>query len=198
MSDSNDRVEQAAQHAQVVPLHAATGSTAKDAKEARARRGPGRPRKTEPKPTKSDLEYHAETIKRKAEHVEKDAVVKAADKRENAAEVLRRIQAEVAREAAALEFDRIEQSKYGKDTASVSKARISALKEVANLELELKRLSSSVIDLKSEQMQKVFGLWIGMIQEAAAVLPAEVADVFFNKLTSLTNGWEEKAANELR
>lgn len=194
MTDSKDRVQEAAEHAKVVPLHAATG-----AKEAeKTPRAPGRPKKVVARPSKGDLEYHAETIKRKAAHVEKDEVVKAADKRENAAEVLRRIQAEVAREAAALEFDRIEQSKYGKDTASVSKARIAALKEVANLELELKRLSASIIDLKSEQMQKVFGLWISMIQEAASVLPAEQADVFFNKLTSLTDGWEEKAADQLR
>jgi len=199
MSDSNDRVDRVAKaerQANVVPLHAATGSAAVEKSDIK--RAPGRPKKVHPKPSKSDLEYHAETIKRKAVHVEDDEVVRATDQRKDAAEVLRRIQAEIAREAAALEFERVEQSKYGKDTSAVSKARITALKEVANMELELKRLSSSVIDLKSEQMQKIFALWIAMVQEAAIVLPAEVADVFFNKLVTLTNGWEEKAANELR
>jgi len=171
---------------QVVPIHAATGQGIK--------RGPGRPKKINPKPTNDDLIYHAEMIRQKTAFIEADPLVKSSASRQEAVETLQRVKEEVAREAAALHFQRIEEEKYGKDTSQISSRRITALREVANLELEIRRLGATMIDLKSERFQKIFKFFLETVRESATeTLSPEQVDLLFNRLGSLLEGWEEKA-----
>jgi len=175
----------------IVPIHAATATAPK-------KRGPGRPKKVTPKPGREDLEYHAEVALEREKFIDLDEVVKGCTDHKDALDRLRKVQQEMAREAATLQFTRLEQEKYGKDTAQISTRRINALRAIADIELEIKKLGSAVLDLKSEKVQKVFQLWIDFIREATEALPSEQADLFFNKLENLMDGWEDKAADIIR
>jgi hypothetical protein len=191
---SAEEAEQPAEEAQrplasasgtVVPLHAVTGTT---------KRGRGRPKKINPKPTTDDLIYHAEMVRQKTAFINADQLVQSTGLRQDAVETLQKVKEEVAREAAALHFQRIEEEKYGKDTSQMSSRRITALREVANLELEIRRLGASNIDLKGERFQKIFKFFLETVREAAdGSLSPEQIDLLFNRLGTLLEGWEEKA-----
>lgn len=170
----------------VVPIHAATGNGIK--------RGPGRPKKINAKPTNDDLIYHAEMLRQKLAYINSDPLVKSSDARQEAVETLQLVKTEIARESAALAFQCTEESKYGKDTSQMSSRRIAALREVANLELEIRRLGATMIDLKSERFQKIFAFFLETVRESASeVLSPEQVDLLFNRLETKLDGWEEKA-----
>jgi hypothetical protein len=185
----------------MLPVHAAPklGGKGKGGNSLKVARGPGRPRKVERMPTTSDLQYHALVSEEKARFVDADAVVRATKGAAEAAQVLKLIQAEVAKEAAALHFQRIENEKYGKDTAQTSTRRIDALTKVASIEMEIKKLGSEAIDLRSEKFQKVFALWIEMMREVATdTLTPEQIDLFFTRFSTKIEGWEDRAADAMR
>jgi isopropylmalate/homocitrate/citramalate synthase len=176
--------------AAVVPLHAATGPV---------KRGPGRPRRINPKPTVDDLAYHAEMQQRKAEFIDSDVIVGSIGGRKESAERLQALQLEIAKEAASLLFSRIDIEKYGKDSTQVSSRRIAALREVASIELEIKKLGVAGIDLSSERFQRVFAFFIETLKEAASeVLTTEQLDLLFNRLETKLDGWETKAQDLVR
>jgi len=114
-------------------------------------------------------------------------------------EVLKLIRQQIAEEAAALHFNRLEQEKYGKDTQTISSRRIAALKDIGNLELELKKLGNQTIDLKGEQFQKVFAYLVNIIKEVAVEsLNSESADLFLTQLAAKMEGWEDQAESLIR
>jgi hypothetical protein len=170
----------------VVPLHAATGANIK--------RGPGRPKKINPKPTVDDLTYHAETAKQRQAFIDTDPLVQTAISRTEAIDTLQRVKEQVAREAASLQFAKIEEEKYGRDTSQMSSRRIAALREIASIELEIKKLGVTMIDLKGERFQKIFQFFLETVHEAAAAtLTPEQVDLLLNRLGTKLEGWEEKA-----
>lgn len=175
-----------------LPLHAVTGGMV-------AKRRPGRPRKINPKPTFEDLEYHEATSKRKEAFIKEDALVRATSTSCTSLEVLQQIKAEIARESAALLFTRNEEEKYGKDTSQISSRRISALREIAALETEIRTLGATVIDLRSEQFQKIVSYFLETIREVAVdTLSTEQVNLFFNRLETKLEDWEERAQNLIR
>ena len=171
--------------ASVVPLHSVTGPI---------KRGRGRPRKINPPPTVDDLAYHAEMARIREEFISEDPVVKSTSQRKEALEVLHNIKLQIAQEAAALNFARIEAEKYGKDAAQTSSRRITALREVANIELEIRKLGVQMLDVRSERVQKLVGYLIEVVQEAALkVLDPKEFDLFVSQLGASLEGWEERA-----
>ena len=179
---------------QLLPVHAAP-NTGKN--ELKVKRGRGRPRKVERMPTTSDLSYHAAMSAEKSRFIDLDPVVIASRGRD-ALTVLRTIRSEMAKESAALHFQRIENEKFGKDTAQVSSRRLDALGKIATIEFEMKKLGADVIDLQGERFQRVFAFWIESLKEVAQeVLPPEQLDLFFNRLETSLNGWEDKAAEAM-
>ena len=186
---------------QLLPVHAAPtlGGKGKGGNALKVERRRGRPRKVERMPTTSDLQYHALMGEEKAKFIDSDPVVKASTGGADAADVLKLIKSEIAKEAAALHFQRIESEKFGKDTAQSSTRRIDALTKVANLELELKKLGSEAIDLNHPKFQQVFTFWIEMMKETATdTLPPELIDLFFNRFSTKVEGWEDRVAEQLR
>jgi hypothetical protein len=174
----------------ILPLHAATGD---------ATRQRGRPRKVEKKPTVTDLEYHAQMSAEKAKFIDADPVVQAASGKLDAVEVFKLLKKEIAREAAALHFQRIENEKFGKDTSQTSVRRIDALLKIANIEAEMKKMGADVVDLHGERFQRVFALWIEMMRETAAdLLTPEQIDLFFNRFSTKMEGWEDRASDAMR
>jgi hypothetical protein len=159
----------------------------------------GRPRKVERMPTTSDLEYHALMSEEKAKFIDVDPVVEAARTHKDPMAMLAIIKAEVAKESAALHFQRIENEKYGKDTSQVSSRRIDALGKIANIELEMKKLGADTVDVHGESFQRVFQLWIDKIREIVEqTLPPEQVDLFFNRLSTALEGWEDQVSSTLR
>jgi hypothetical protein len=170
-----------------------------EAKAKGAKRGRGRPKSVAKKPDIDDLAYHQEAIQREVSFVDGDAVVKATSDRKDSVEVLHLLKGRIARAAAALEFQRVEMQKYGKDTGQVTSRQIAALKEIALIELKIRELGAQMLDLRSEPVQKVLGMFIAKLQEAAKeVLPEEQFDLLFNRLETSLDGWEDEAESLLR
>jgi hypothetical protein len=181
---------------QLLPVHTAP-HTGKN--QLQIKRGRGRPRKVERMPTTSDLEYHAAILEEKSRFIDDDPVVQAALRHTEPLSMLSIIKTEVAKESAALHFQRMENEKTGKDTAQVSTRRIDALKKIADIELEVKKLGSDVIDVRSEKFQRVFKLWLDTLREITQeTMTPEQIDLFFNRLNSAMEHWEEKIEEVLR
>jgi len=165
----------------------------------KVKRSRGRPRTVNRKPDISDLEYHAEMSEEKRKYIATDPVVIAASGHGEAMVMLRVIRSEIAKEQAALAFQRGETEKYGKDTAQVSSRRIEALTKIANIELEMKKLGGDVVDFRGERFQKVFQLWVSTLQEIAEeILSPEQIDLFFNRFATKMDGWEDRASSVAR
>lgn len=177
--------------AAVIPLHEVPGAT---------KRRPGRPRKIAPQPSPSDLVYHAEMAKQQTQYVEGDSIVRATKERKDSMEVLHLTKERYARILAALEFRRIEDEKTGgKNSAQILSREAAVLRDIATLEMRISDMGVQTIDLHGEQMQKVFKLFVEKIQDCAKdILPKEQFDLFFNRVSTALEGWEEEADALLR
>jgi len=194
---ADDESRAAERVVQLLPVHAAPNGP--DRHPLKMQRRAGRPRRVERAPTTSDLEYHAAMVEEKARFVDNDPVVQASGKHTDPLSMLAFIRTEVAKESAALHFQRIENEKHGKDTSQISTRRIDALKKIADIELELKKLGADVIDVHSEKFQRIFALWISIIRTICEdTMSSEQIDLFFNRLSTAMEGWEEKAEEVLR
>src|SRR4030042_6543578 len=150
------------------------------------------------KPTKEDLEYYEKTYEESCKFIDEDPVVCGAKGRDTLA-FLATLKAEVAREAAALVYQRVVLEKMGKDITQISGRRIDALKKIADIEMEMLKIGFDHIDVRSEKFQKVFKMWIETIQSVAEqVLSPEELDLFFNRLSTEMEGWEDKAEDLVR
>lgn len=192
---SNDEVAETA--TSILPLHDVGPF---ESETGVVKRGPGRPRKIEKRPTRQDLEYHAKMSIERRKFVDTDPLVNLIEG--NPADtlaLLHRIKIDVAREAAELQFDRMESQKYGRDTSAISVKRVKALEEIARIELKLRQVDQESINLRSEKMQKIFTMWVEIMREVAIeVLPPELLDLFFNRFATEMTDWEDKAQNSLR
>lgn len=182
----------------LLPVHAAPKRGAGGGM-LKVERQRGRPRKVEKMPTTSDLEYHSAMSEEKQRFVTRDPVVVATEGKIDAPELLRKLRTEIAKEAAALHFQRIESEKFGKDTSQTSSRRIDALTKIAHIELEIAKIGPSTVDVRSEKFQRVIKLFLGFIQETAVeTLPPEALNLFFNRLETKMDHWEDKAEEALR
>jgi hypothetical protein len=198
-----DRTEVAATSnvVSMLPVHAAplVGGVSKGGHVLKMERQRGRPRKVERMPTTSDLEYHCKMTEEKARFIDLDSLVQATAKRADPLSMLAIVKCEVAKESAALHFQRIENEKYGKDTAQISTRRIDALKKIADIELELKKLGGSTVDVRGESMQRIFKFFIDTVRAILQEnLAAEQIDLVFNRLGTEFEGWQEKLDELLR
>jgi len=185
----------------ILPVHAAptVGGTAKLGTKLKVQRGKGRPRRVERMPTTSDLEYHAKVAEERGRLIDSDLVVKAALGHMDSVDLLHLIKLEIAKEAADLASQRIENQKFGKDTATVSSRRIDALNKVAAIEFEIRKMGADFVDLRGERFQRVFKHWIETLKDVAAkVLPEEQMDLLFNQLETALADWEESASEAMK
>lgn len=150
------------------------------------------------KPTKEDLEAYAASAEDRKNFIENDPVVRSSSNKDSLA-LLATLKAEVAREAAALAQQRIIFEQLGKDISTVSSRRIDALKKIADIEMEMRKIGFDHIDIHSEKFQKVFKLWVETIREVAeGILSSEQLDLFFNRLSTEMEDWEDKAEDLVR
>ncbi len=175
----------------VVPLHDV----------GKIKRRPGRPKKVEKRPTSDDLAYHAQISQEREKFVNEHQLVvqnQPKGKGHTAADKLNLLKYHIARETAVLEFNRIEMEKRGVDTSQTSTRLIASMKQIADIELEVKKLGHTVIDPNSEEVQKIFKFWLEQMQTVVGELVEEDAmdsqtmDLFFSKFASVMDGWEDK------
>jgi len=104
--------------------------------------------------------------------------------------------------AAALEFHRLELQKRGisnRDIPQIISRQIAAMKEIAGVEMEIRKLGVDAIDLKNERLQRVFSLLIETFRDVAKKMVApEQFDLLWNKLENELEGWEDRADSLLR
>jgi hypothetical protein len=111
-------------------------------------------------------------------------------------DTLNQVKYQLAREAASLEFTRTERDLRGLDTSQVSSRIVSAWKQVVSVELDIRKQGVTVLDPNSEEMQRVFKMWIETLRDIMTsmvkedVLPTEVMDLFFSKFSAAMEGWE--------
>jgi len=163
---------------------------------------PGRPKKQFGVPITSKAEYNQAVIEQQVRFVERDDIVNAVVRRDDSASVLHALKERIARSAAALEFLRLEQQKrgtYNKELSQLISRQISALKDIANIELDIRKLGVDALDLSNPRLQEVFKLLIDTFRDAAkeVLAPAEF-DLVWNKLETALEGWEEKADSLVR
>jgi hypothetical protein len=148
--------------------------------------------------TQEDLEYYEQEAEARKQFIANDPVVKNASGKDPLA-FLSAIKQEVAFEIANIAFQRELAARRGRDTSSFSKGRIDALKKIADVELEMHKIGFESLDLYSEKIQRVFQLWTEIVRDAAVeTLQAEQLDLFFNRLTTAMDGWEERASDLIR
>lgn len=166
------------------------------------KRGRGRPKKVYGPPVASVAEYNQALIEQQVTFVEKDEIVQAITDRQDSAATLHLLKERIARSAATLEFIRLQQQKDGKYTREVPQIvsrQISALKDIAGIELEIRKLGTDALDLSNPRLQTVFKLLINTFRDVAKEMlsPAEF-DLVWNKLETELEGWEEKADSLIR
>jgi len=178
--------------ASVVQLHNMQGKA--------IRRGVGRPKKPDETTAKALADYHEDLARRQVAYVESDPLVQATHSPKDSAEMLRLIRQNLARVQATLDFRRIEDEKFGgKESREFLGKQSQALREIAAIELKIKEMGVQTIDLRGEAMQKVFALLVGKVQAVAAdVLPKAQFDLFFNRLETAFEGWEDEAEHVIR
>jgi hypothetical protein len=156
------------------------------------------PPNSRPRLTQEEIDENEILAQEREAFIASDLVVQNCNKRDPIA-LLNALKMEVAREQASMAFQRVINERNGRDSSGNSGKRIDALKKIADIELEMRKIGVDQIDVYSEKFQRVFKFWIEMIQAAAvATLGPEQSDLFFNRLTSEMEGWEDKAAEIVR
>jgi hypothetical protein len=151
------------------------------------------------KPTRDDLDYHAEIAALREAHISSDDLVVAVTARRDPKDILQKTCEALAREAAILEHHRIELEKRGRDVGQLVSRRAKLLGQLAGLQVKMRELTPEVPDLTSPGMVEVFKAFLEKVSNvAASVLPPEQYDVFFNKLENELHGWDAEMAERLR
>lgn len=192
-NDESDSRRDAATILRLLPLHdVATTATGEPAKVHRRK---GRPRKIELRPSLLDLEHHAAVAADRERFIDADELVTALGRGESTRAILRILTRQIVREAAALEFQRGEVERRGRDGSQISSRRIDALKKVADIEIKLRELEGEAWNLASEPFQRLFALWVERLTAVAReTLPPESLDVFLNRLATSMANWEHDAS----
>jgi hypothetical protein len=146
-----------------------------------------------------DEDFTKALVEDKERFIDGDPLVRAVEGRTSQADIYKSIRVEIARELASMRHQRLEHERVGKDTAAISAKRIDAMTKLVGLEKELKKLNADVIDFKSEKMQVVFSMWLDIIRDIASqVMAPEQLDLFFNKMATYFDGWEQRASDRVR
>lgn len=172
----------------VRPLHLVASTS--DGIPVVARRPRGRPRRVVAVAPDQD-EYQTCMMEHLKAWTESDDVVQATAQGIDSREILQRLLVAVAREAAALGFDRLEAAKKGKDISILSGRRVRSLLRVGELRLLLAEAEAGTLSLDAPQIDIIEKLWLEHVQDAARETLAE-PDTFMVKLKEIMSGWRER------
>jgi len=160
----------------------------------------GAPLKTDRRPDWDDVQYHEEMMRRQAEMMDNNDVVKSVRGDAPSLLKLKALQEQIAMAAASLEFQQLELQKRrntAKEISQITSRRIAALKEVASIEKEIAHFNASTLNLRDERLQRVFAMFLEVFRDVLHdMLPEEQFDLIWNRLETRLEGWEDKA-NEI-
>ena len=141
------------------------------------RRGRGRPRKIRPAPTHEERAYHRKVAERREQHIAAEPVLGALRAGAASAEVIRETMLGLARESAALRWDREAAEEKGSDAALIATRRIDALGKLASIVLTMRKLAIDADAVSPATMVRIRDRLLSEVDVAARqVLAAEQAD----------------------
>lgn len=146
-----------------------------------------------------DFDYFSRSKQQRDRHVDQDSLVKEAGNEDNnPVGVLRKVQVQIAREAASLEYDKNEAILRGLDSTKYTVKRVECLKKIVDVELQIQQLNKLDTNVSLENMQAIFKIWIERLQVVASdVLTEEQSKMFFNRFSTAMEGWEQEAQSIL-
>lgn len=155
---------------------------------------PGRKPKVELQPVNENV---GEVMEARQEHIENNDLVAEAGANPDSDGVIDNILTAMAAEAAALEFERLEAERHGRDASGISAKRARVLKGMADVWLKRKQVAAAgSVDLDSVAFATVFSFMLetvrGALEDAGA--RPEFIETIFTKLSKrLDDGWREEA-----
>tara|TARA_Y100000310_G_scaffold334397_1_gene414084 strand:- start:369 stop:1052 length:684 start_codon:yes stop_codon:yes gene_type:complete len=155
---------------------------------------PGRKPRVQLQPVSSNV---AEVAEARVAHIENAPLLKATKKDAEGDGVLHALLVGMAEESAAIEFERQEAERHGRDTSNISAKRARVLKGMADTWLKRKeKLDGGLVDLDSPAFEKLFGFVLETVRgalEDTSIRPEQIETVF-NKLGKrLDTGWKADA-----
>ena len=160
---------------------------------------PGRPKAVVIKPVTRMAE---EIVKRKAEALASDPILKVARTNPEDPDVLHQIVLALGEEAASLRFERTQAELAGEKTSEVSVRAVNALKAVGDVWLKRKdQLTSRGIDMNSPAYRIFMKEVMAAFREALSSSGArpEMVETVFTKLAKIMNeDWESEVKNRMK
>lgn len=157
------------------------------------KRGRGRPRKIELRPTASQQAYAEAVAEAREKAIAADPLVVALQGGCPAAEALHTVKVAMSQEAAALGVLRREHEARGLDVSQLASRRVAALSMLANVTLEITKLAGDGVDLGSDRVKALFEAFAAQVEGVAvATLPPEVAARLVDRFRRASEEWEEK------
>jgi len=133
-----------------------------------------------------------------AQEVESDVVVQAVEREDPADSVLRAVLYGLAEEQSSLRELRRKKSQDGKDFSHISIKRGTLLKYMSETLLQKQALAGNApvdLDLRGQKFREVFRMFLQTIADTfdEVHIPSEFREMFFQKLTTNLEGWEDRA-----
>ena len=174
-------------------------SVASDGTPIVMKKKPGRPSKVKlnaPTPQLAELEQARES------HVSHDDLLREVQSNTASDDTFDQIVEGMAREAAQIEFERMELQRNGQEYSNVAARRARILKSMAELVLtRQKQQRVGVVDLDSASFKAVFGLMLETFKDAMRESGARselIETTFTNLVKSLDDGWNQEARRRMK
>ena len=137
-----------------------------------------------------------------AEDVAEDFICGTVEEDEGPDNVLKAVMGGLAEEQASLRVLRKDIQKKGKDTSHISLKRGTLLKYMSETILQRKSLMgpSEELNLRGIKFREVFKMFLAVISDTfdQVKIPPEYRELFFQKLGTNLEGWEDKAEKVVR
>ena len=143
-----------------------------------------------------------EVVAAREAHMSQDAIVREVESSPEGERVLHTVMLGMAKEAASMEFERMEAARHGQDTSGVSAKRARVLKGMADTVLKKKSLDQGgIIDLESPAARALFAQMMETFKgsmKTAGCRSEVIETVFQNLSNSLDDGWKEDVRQRMR
>jgi|HubBroStandDraft_1064217.scaffolds.fasta_scaffold292283_2 hypothetical protein len=176
-----------------VPLALHLAPRTADGTSLTVKRRPGRPRVVRPAPDADAGAYNEAVCRARAEAVADDAVVRAVESKRSDG-VLPEVLVALAREAAALRWEREQGQQNGRDVAQIGSRRIDALHKAALVLLGQRRLGIDTVNPRGEKMKRIVDLFLSNVGDGLqATLPRAQADELLSQVRDRLRAWAATA-----
>lgn len=137
----------------------------------------------------------ARELRDRQEYIENQELVRVARNNSPTSATIDVILMEIAEELSHLKWERRQSAKKGKNTASLTIARIGTLKQMTDILIKRKETSlNERLTTKDPRIQKLFEIWVEMFHssmEKCGVTP-EIMDLIFSQIKTEMLDWETK------